>query len=98
MPVTLGHARHLAKIDLLPQTCAGEAAGVPDQGPAHRRRRLPVMMDVLFSHVRIVPDYLLLESPGRSVMFDLANLGANDAFEPVKHRTRANSLQGISPV
>src|SRR6478672_596225 len=77
----LRYARHLAKVDLLPETGADEAAGVPDQRPAHRRRSLPVMMNVLFGDVRVVPDHFLLEAARRSVMRDLAYVCANNSFE-----------------
>ena len=56
------------------------------------------MMDVLFGNVRVVPNHFLLEPSRRSVMLDLADLCAHDAFEGLKYRTRAHSLDWISPV
>jgi hypothetical protein len=35
MLCALSHARRLAKIDFLPHARAGEATGVPDQGPTN---------------------------------------------------------------
>lgn len=55
------------------------------------------MMDMLFGHVRVVPDDFLLESPRRGVMLDLADIGPNNPFEGLKYGTRTNTLYGISP-
>src|SRR5688572_24658423 len=96
--VALSHARRLPKIDLLAEARAGETACVPHQGPADRRGSLPEMMDVLLSHVRVVPNHFFLEASRGSVMLDRADVCANNAFEGVKHGPRPNSFYGISPV
>src|SRR5687768_1449944 len=96
--VALSHARRLAKIDLLAEARADETARVPHQGPADRCGSLPVMMDVLFGHVRVVPHHFLLEASRRSVMLDRADVCANNAFEGLKHGSRPNAFYGIGPV
>jgi hypothetical protein len=56
------------------------------------------MVDVLFGDVGVMPNHFFLEAPRLGVMLDLTDLGANNAFEGLKHSTRPNSLYWIAPV
>ena len=96
--LSLSRAADLAKVDFLFETRADEPAGVPHQRPAHRRRALAVVVDMLLRLVRVVPAHLLLESPGLVVVLDAPNVGANDAFQGVEHRAGTEAVHRAAPI
>jgi hypothetical protein len=50
------------------------------------------MVHVLLGYVGVVPDDFLFESPRDSIMLDLPNVRANNAFKGLKHRARPNAF------
>ncbi len=93
----LGKTLVFPEVDLVAETRAHVAAGVPGQRPADRVGAVAVMKNVLLGDIRIVPDDFLLESPGRRVMVDLDDLGSDDTFQAVEHDAGAESVDRIGP-
>ena len=95
---TLSEALGFAEIDLLAETGAHVPAGIAHQRPADGRVALTVVVYVLFGHVGVVPDHVLLESAGGGIVLDFRDVSPHDAFESVKDRTRTEPFQGVRPV
>jgi hypothetical protein len=55
------------------------------------------VVHVLFGHVGVVPDYVLLESAGRSIVFDLDDVGSDDTLEPMKDDSSTNPFKRTRP-
>jgi hypothetical protein len=55
------------------------------------------MVHVLFGDVGVVPDYVLLESAGRRIVFDLDDVGSDDTLEPMKDDSSTNPFKRTRP-
>ena len=82
----------------LAETRADEPTGVPHQRPAHRRRTLSVVVDMLLRLVRVVPAHFLFEASRLVVVIDASNIRANDAFQRMEHRASAKTVDRTTPI